>query len=154
MDSHFPLNVKIKLESNFSLNCTFLNSFENKLFLIAIKPQNNFVFCVLKLLPYVKSRSGYRRCSVKKVFLVFQSFFFNKVAGAACNFKRDPVRGVCSEFCEIFKKTFFFHRTPPVAAYAFRYGTKKKKVSEKKTMHNTSCQTNGVLSEQRFVHHS
>ena len=132
MDSHFPLNVKIKLESNFSLNCTFLNSFENKLFLIAIKPQNNFVFCVLKLLPYVKSRSGYRRCSVKKVFLVFQSFFFNKVAGAACNFKRDPVRGVCSEFCEIFKKTFFFIEPLRWPLMLFDMEPKKKKSAKKK----------------------
>ena len=28
---YFPLNIKIKLESNFSLICTFLNIFENKL---------------------------------------------------------------------------------------------------------------------------
>ena len=132
MDSHFPLNVKIKLESNFSLNCTFLNSFENKLFLITIKPQNNFVFCVLKLLPYVKSRSGYRRCSVKKVFLVFQSFFFNKVAGAACNFKRDPVRGVCSEFCEIFKNTFFFIEPLRWPLMLFDMEPKKKKSAKKK----------------------
>ena len=40
MDSHFPLNVKIKLRSNFPLICMFLNNFENKLFLIKLKSRN------------------------------------------------------------------------------------------------------------------
>ena len=37
MDSRITLNVKIKLESNFSLICMFLNTFKNKLFLIKLK---------------------------------------------------------------------------------------------------------------------
>ena len=40
IDPHFPLNVKVKLKGNFSLICTFLNTYENKLFLIKLKPQN------------------------------------------------------------------------------------------------------------------
>ena len=45
-----------------------------------------------------------------------QSLFFNKVAGAACNFiKKETLAQVFScEFCEISKNTFFY-RTPPVA---------------------------------------
>ena len=46
-----------------------------------------------------------------------QSLFFNKVAGAACNFiKKETLAQVFSfEFYEIFKNTFFY-RTPLVAA--------------------------------------
>ena len=49
-----------------------------------------------------------------------QSVFFNKVAGAACNFiKRETLAQVFScEFCKISKNTFFY-RTPPVAASLF-----------------------------------
>ena len=49
MDSHFSLLVEIKLESKFSLICMFLNTFESKLFLIKLKPQNiiiDFCHCV------------------------------------------------------------------------------------------------------------
>ena len=46
-----------------------------------------------------------------------QSLFFDKVAGAACNFiKKESLAKVFScEFCKIFKNTFF-HRSPLVAA--------------------------------------
>ena len=37
MNFHFPPSVKIEVESSFSLICTFLNNFENKLFLIKKK---------------------------------------------------------------------------------------------------------------------
>ena len=65
--------------------------------------------------------------SVKNVFLKIsqnsqkknlrQNLFFNKVAGATCNFiKKEALSQVFScEFCEIFKNSFFY-RTPPLAA--------------------------------------
>ena len=48
---------------------------------------------------------------------LFQSLFFNKVAGATCNLiKKETLSQVFScEFCEISKSTFFY-RTPLVAA--------------------------------------
>ena len=47
----------------------------------------------------------------------YQSLFFSKIVGAACNFiKKETLSQVFSfEFCKIFKSNFF-HRTPPVAA--------------------------------------
>ena len=60
-----------------------------------------------------------RRCFVKKVFLKIsqnsqeniyaRTFFFNKVAGAACNFiKIETLVHVFScYFCEFFKNNFF-----------------------------------------------
>ena len=68
-----------------------------------------------------------RRCSVVGALENFakftgkhlcQSLFFNKVAGAACNFiKKETLAQMFScEFCEIFKNTFF-KRTPLVAAF-------------------------------------
>ena len=52
-----------------------------------------------------------------------QRLFFNKVAGlrpAACNFIKKEILAemFSSEFCEIFKNTFF-HRTSLVAASEF-----------------------------------
>ena len=38
MDSHFSLDIKQKFESTFSFIWMFLNTFENKLFLIKLKP--------------------------------------------------------------------------------------------------------------------
>ena len=48
---------------------------------------------------------------------LYQSLFFNKVAGLACNFiKKETLTQVFScEFCETSKNTFYY-RTPPVAA--------------------------------------
>ena len=40
MNSHFPLNVKIKLGNNFFFIYKFLNTFANKLSLINLKPWN------------------------------------------------------------------------------------------------------------------
>ena len=40
MQSDFLLNVRIKLENNFTLICTSLSTCENKLFLIKLKSQN------------------------------------------------------------------------------------------------------------------
>ena len=40
MQSHFPLNVKIKLENNFPLSCSFLNTFKNSLYLIKLRSEN------------------------------------------------------------------------------------------------------------------
>lgn len=40
MDSHSPLNTKIKLESNFFMANKFLHTFEKKLFLIKLKARN------------------------------------------------------------------------------------------------------------------
>ena len=49
---------------------------------------------------------------------LFQSLFFNKVAGGACNFiKKESLAQVfLCEFCEISKNTFFY-RTALVAAF-------------------------------------
>ena len=44
----FPLNVAINLESNFSLVRAFINTFENTLFLIKLKPQNIVIDLRLK----------------------------------------------------------------------------------------------------------
>ena len=64
------------------------------------------------------NKTSRRRCSVRKVFLrnftkftgkhLCQSLFFNKVAGAACNFiKKETLAQVLScKFCEISKNTF------------------------------------------------
>ena len=64
-------------------------------------------------------RSSQQRCSVRKGVLrnftkftgkhLCQSFFFNKVAGATCNFiKKETLPPVFScEYCEIPKNTFF-----------------------------------------------
>ena len=64
-------------------------------------------------------RSSHQRCSLSKGVLrnfakftgkhLCQSLFFNKVAGAACNFiKKETLTQVFScEFCEISKNTFF-----------------------------------------------
>ena len=68
-----------------------------------------------------------QRCSLKNVLRNFakftekhlcQSLFFNKVAGAACNFiKKETLAQVFScEFCEISKNTFSY-RAPLVAAF-------------------------------------
>ena len=40
MDSHFFLNNKIKVESNFSLICMLLKFIINKPFLIKLKPED------------------------------------------------------------------------------------------------------------------
>ena len=65
------------------------------------------------------SKSSHQRCSVEKGVLrnfakftgkhLCQSLFFNKVAGAACNFiKQEILAQVFScEFCEISENTFF-----------------------------------------------
>ena len=64
-------------------------------------------------------RSSHQRCSLRKGVLrnfakftgkhLCQSLFFNKVAGAACNFiKKETLTQVFScEFCEISKNTCF-----------------------------------------------
>ena len=66
----------------------------------------------------IKERSNHQRCSIKQGVLrnftkftgkeLCQSLFINKVA-EACNFiKKETLAQVfCSEFCEIFKNTFF-----------------------------------------------
>ena len=70
---------------------------------------------------------GARRCSTKKVFLkhlvkfiakyLCQGLFFDKFAGLrpVILLKRSPTQVFSSEFCEIFKNTFF-HTTPSVDA--------------------------------------
>ena len=78
-------------------------------------------------MPVIETEAVVQRCSVKKAVLknfakftekhLCQSQFFNKVAGAACNFiKKEALAQVYSrQFCKIFKNTSFY-RTPPVAA--------------------------------------
>ena len=56
-------------------------------------------------------RNSHPKCSIKKVVLknftkftgkhLFQSLFFNKFAGFACNLTRDPAQVFSTEFCEI-----------------------------------------------------
>ena len=71
-------------------------------------------------------RSSHRRCSVTKGVLrnfakftgkhLYQSFFFNTVAGACSFIKKETLAQVFScESCEISKNAFCY-RTPPVAA--------------------------------------
>ena len=58
-----------------------------------------------------------RRCSVKKMFLKNFAKFTGKHLCQSCSvIKKETLTQVCSlEFCEIFRKTFFY-RTPPVVA--------------------------------------
>ena len=73
MDSYFPLNVQVKLESNIYLICTFLNTFENKLFLIKLKPQNtviDFRHCVQKKKKHLKKTSQEIKIDIKKLCVV------------------------------------------------------------------------------------
>ena len=62
MVTHFPLNVKIKLETNFSLICAFLHNFENKS-LIKLKQQN----IVIDLNHRAEKKKEHQKKLVKKL---------------------------------------------------------------------------------------
>ena len=70
---------------------------------------------VLNFLKHYYFRSSHLKKGVIRNFAKFtgkhmcQRFFFNKVAGQACNFikKETLVQVLSCEFCEIFKNTFF-----------------------------------------------
>ena len=75
MGFHFRLNLRVKLEGNFCLICTFLNTFEKKLFLIEIKQQNHrnqFTLSCSKKKDLLKETSQATKKEIKKVNIVFQ----------------------------------------------------------------------------------
>ena len=62
-------------------------------------------------------RSSHRRCSVKQLFLKISRKFTGKYLCQSPFIKKEALAQVVScEFCGIFKNTFFYITTPPLAA--------------------------------------
>ena len=112
------------------MSVVFLERQKEKQFFISIMCLIQLKSCNGK-----KLRSSHQKFPVRKGVLrnfakfkgkhLYQSFFFNKVAGLrpATLFKKETLAQVFScEFSEIFKNAFF-QRTPPVAASEIRKTT-------------------------------
>ena len=92
-----------------------------------------------KLLRKWRTRSSYRRCSVRKGVLrnfagkhMCKSLSFNKVAGCLQRYlKRGSTKVLSCEFCEISKNTFFMEHTLATASEKDAFPKSKRKKHSK-----------------------